>query len=71
MLKLSASIFRYNIVENDGFPFDNRTGKINGASVVIPTTLTENVTELHRFLFGTENYEPTDTVKTISGQIPS
>ena len=33
---------------------------------VIPQTLESNVIELHRFLFGEEDYQPSDMVKNIS-----
>jgi len=36
---------------------------------VIPTTLESNVRQLHRFLFGTENYIPSSTVMEISNNI--
>lgn len=35
----------------------------------VPVNLEENVKELHKELFGTENYEPTETVKDISDKI--
>ena len=36
---------------------------------VIPQTLESNVTLLHQFLFGDENYQPSDMVKKISAKI--
>ena len=38
---------------------------------VIPQTLESNVIELHHFLFGDEEYTPTETVRTISQKIVS
>ena len=69
ILKLGAALPFYNMADSQGFPFDNKTGKINGQSVVVPTTLSENVTDLHEYLFGTASYTPSDTVNSISGQI--
>ena len=39
--------------------------------MVVPCTLESNVIELHQFLFGDENYEPSSQVKTISNKILS
>ena len=53
-----------------GFPAarsDANMGK-KGACV-IPQTLESNVTLLHQFLFGDENYQPSDMVKKISAKI--
>jgi anionic cell wall polymer biosynthesis LytR-Cps2A-Psr (LCP) family protein len=74
ILSLIAGIAGYSIGENSGFPFDDYVvlnGRINGASVVVPVDLTKNVSLLHEFLFGEENYEPTETVKRCSQKIAS
>lgn len=63
-------INRYQLGETTGFPQargDANMGK-KGA-VVVPQTLESNVVKLHEFLFGDENYEPSDTVKAISAKI--
>ena len=36
---------------------------------VVPKTLSENVLQLHRYLFGTDGYEPSPTVESISDEI--
>ncbi|MGL5260228.1 MAG: LCP family protein, partial [Lachnospiraceae bacterium] len=49
-----ASISKYNIVDNDGFPFEGSrtTGKVGAkGSCVIPVDLQTNVVKLHQFLF--------------------
>lgn len=69
ILKLGAALPFYHMTDSQGFPLDNALGKINSASVVVPTTLSENVTSLHEYLFGTSGYVPSDTVQGISGQI--
>lgn len=69
ILKLSTGILSYNITKNYGFPFDKQTPTIRGASVVTATTLSSNVTKLHKELFGTENYEPSSTVNYRSNEI--
>ena len=37
--------------------------------MVVPVNLANNVTQLHAFLFGEENYQPSQTVQDISSQI--
>lgn len=67
---LLMDISKYHIGETKGFPFtlgDLRMGK--KGDCVIPQTLITNVSELHKFLFGKENYEPSDMVKKISAKI--
>ena len=48
------------------------SGTIPGrGSCVFPMTLKSNVSELHKFLFGTEGYQPSSKVVKISGEIAS
>lgn len=69
ILSLASGIGFYDITEDSGFPFEQVAKKVNGASVVLPITLSSNVTELHKFYFGTENYVPSSTVQDFSSQI--
>ncbi len=71
LLGYAAQIGSYNIVDTKGFPFENVTGKIGGQSMVVPTTLSSNVNEMHTFLFGTTDYSPTSTVQEISDKVES
>ncbi len=66
---LARNVKKYNIAETGGFPFARTTKKIRKMDCVIPATLSSNVAELHRFLYGTEDYQPSETVKTISAHI--
>ena len=70
ILDYAKDFTKYQLGESLGFPFDNGLGTISGVgSVVFPKTLTSNVSQLHDFLFGTEGYEPSDTVDSISQNI--
>lgn len=72
IISLLGDVSKYYIGETGGFPFargDANMGK-KGACV-IPQTLESNVKELHHFLYGEENYVPSDTVKKISAKISS
>lgn len=56
---------KFHLSDSTGFPSARGEAKMEKGDCVIPQTLEKNVIELHRFLFGDENYIPTDTVKTI------
>jgi LCP family protein required for cell wall assembly len=73
IISLLAGIASYSIGDNSNFPFDGyvKTGRIGSASVVVPVDLTKNVSLLHEFLFGEEDYEPSETVKKCSQKIVS
>ena len=67
---LSSVTLNDTIVDTMGFPAarsDANMGK--KGDCVIPQTLESNVIELHRFLFGEEDYQPSDMVKNISKKI--
>ncbi|MCR4651878.1 MAG: LCP family protein [Lachnospiraceae bacterium] len=67
-----SKIGKYNIVADDGFPFEeNRaTGKVGSkGSCVIPDDLKENVIELQKFLFDNDEYVPSSEVETCSQKI--
>lgn len=73
ILSLLSGIASYKIGEQSGFPFAEyrATGRVGKASVVMPVDLEKNVKVLHSFLFGNDNYEPSDTVKRCSKKIAS
>ena len=72
VLAAGRNITKYHLTETMGFPAARGEANMgNKGACVIPQTLESNVTELHRFLFGDENYEPTETVKAISRKIIS
>lgn len=62
---LSLYLPFYNIEEQTGFPFNCTPKRINGADVIICDTYVSNVTMLHEYLFGTSDYTPSDTVKSL------
>lgn len=73
ILSIAGDVANYQINEESYcFPFDDlRGGGMIGAkgSCVVPVSLSDNVTRLHSFLFGVENYEPSATVKECSDKI--
>lgn len=64
-------IFDFKLSGSQGFPSNLQTGTINGASLVIPKGLSENVMELHKYLYGEEDYQPTSVVNTLSSRVQS
>ena len=71
LVSLATGVMSYNIADSTGFPFDKQTADIAAGDCVIPVNLAANVTQLHSYLFGEENYTPSDTVQQISSQIIS
>lgn len=68
ILSLIPNILSYNITESEGWPYNTRGWEV-GRWYGIPVTLEKNVIDLHKNLFGEEDYEPTQTVKDISNRI--
>ena len=72
IVELLKNVTDYQIVDQAGFPLDDKLicGTIGAkGSCVVPTTLEENVSWLHKFLFGEENYEPSSAVAGYSKKI--
>lgn len=72
LMEIIFNINKYHIGETRGFPFargDKNMGK--KGSCVIPKTLESNVIELHEFLYGETQYQPSDTLLAISEKISS
>ena len=60
---------KYYISQTSGFPFSHQEIKIGKKACVVPTTLESNVIQLHCFLYNTENYVPSENLKSISTHI--
>ena len=74
MLTYATGYKDYVLGENTGFPYNDlmSTDTLSGyGSIVIAGSLTSNVSRVHQFLFGTENYTPSAQVQTISSEITS
>ena len=70
LIPLARQLVNFHIGDTKGFPMargEARVGKYGDC--VIPQTLVSNVSELHQFLFGTENYQPSSKVQSYSSQI--
>lgn len=76
ILSMLPNLTKYTITDTAGFPFNSQAvssaiGPQYVREAVFPVDLKLNVIQLHKILFGTENYEPSDDVIEISNEIVS
>ncbi len=72
ILSYMKDITKYQIGETTGFPIDKTSKTLSyKGSCVIPVTLEDNVSQLHKLLFNKEDYQPSSTVVSLSNQIIS
>lgn len=71
LIGLAAGAFDYEIQDTTSFPMEAMNGRIEGLGAIIaPVGLTENVEELHAFLYPDETVaEVSDAVKEITAEI--
>ena len=72
ILDLLKNIANYNVVDNNGFPYEEMrtTGTMGKAgSCVLPVDLQSNVKWLHQFLFDDTEYEVSSDVQKFSEKI--
>ena len=70
MYDLALGVMSYELTESVGFPMEwEYYSTASKGSCIAPVDLIENVKTLHKFLFNTDNYEPTVMVQNISAQI--
>lgn len=70
ILGLAKDVASYNIASTTGFPFELTTKTLTGSGdTVIPAELSQNVKELHQYMFDDATYTPSSTVQTISDAI--
>lgn len=74
VVQMLQDVFNYNLVGQSGFPFEKfgsmkYVPEVDIHDPVFPVTLASNVVELHEYLFGVENYEPTDVIMQISSTL--
>jgi LCP family protein required for cell wall assembly len=68
-LEMLSVALDMNITGTSGFPTERGSKNMSGGLSIIPKTLETNVGILHNYLFGTEDYEVTDTVQEINDTI--
>ena len=68
VISLSPTILTYKVSKSLGWPYEVR-GITTDRWYGVPVTLEENVKQLHREIFGEEEYYPSEYVKEISNEI--
>ena len=71
MLTYATGYKEFTLGENTGFPYHDlmSTDTFDDyGSINIPRTLVDNVSRVHEFLFGTQNYVPSSTVQANSSK---
>lgn len=69
IVSLIPEIASYKVTETTGWPYKTAGKTINGVWYGPPITLESNVIQLHKELFGDENYQPTEKIIEISNKI--
>lgn len=69
MTRLSLSLLRYSIVDSQAYPFDSVDEKYHGIYYGFPLSVKSNVIKAHAYLYGTEDYEPTEELGRISDKV--
>lgn len=70
IMDMVQTLISYSITGSMGFPNDYTFADIDGQSSIIAQTLTENVTEVHKFLYGYDiDYTPSPQVEAASAGI--
>lgn len=63
---LVREIGSYDIKGEFSWPYSSKSKIIDGYQLAVPTTLSSNVTKLHKELFGQKDYKPTKTCERLS-----
>ena len=66
---MALSVFKYDIKDQQGFPWDQKELRYYGTYYGFPTTLEENAVRAHKYLFGTKNYQVSDELQRINQKI--
>ena len=71
IISMMPVMLKYDMANSGGFPYDKTTDTPSKkiGSIVIPCDLESNVIQLHKQLFGTEDYQPSETVQTYNDTI--
>ena len=69
-MSMASDMFDYNLGDTIGFPMAYMpVDSESKGSILVPADLTNNVSALHEFLFGTQDYTPTSNVQDISASL--
>lgn len=69
LFKMVLSVFKYEIKDQQGFPWNQKEIRYYGSYYGFPTTLKENAIRAHKYLFGTKDYQVSDKLSRINQKI--
>ena len=69
LFKMVLCVFKYNIKDQQGFPWNQKEMRYYGSYYGFPTTLKENAIRAHKYLFGTKDYQVSDELSKINQKI--
>lgn len=69
LFKMVLSVFKYNIKDQQGFPWNQKEMRYYRSYYGFPTTLKENAIRAHEYLFGTKDYQVSDELSRINQKI--
>ena len=69
LFKVVLSVFKYNIKDQQGFPWNQKEMRYYGSYYGFPTALKENAISAHEYLFGTKDYQVSDELSRINQKI--
>lgn len=71
IISMVPVMLKYDMANSGGFPYDKTTDTPSKkiGSIVIPCDLESNVIQLHKQLFGTEDYQPSEKVQSYNDTI--
>lgn len=71
IISMMPVMLKYDMANSGGFPYDKTTDTPSKkiGSIAIPCDLESNVIQLHKQLFGTEDYQPSETVQSYNDTI--
>lgn len=71
IISMMPVMLKYDMANSGGFPYDKTTDTPSKkiGSIVIPCDLESNVIQLHKQLFGTEDYQPSEKVQSYNDTI--
>lgn len=69
LFSMFLSVMKYDIKDQQGFPWDQKEMRYYGTYYGFPTTLEENAIRAHKYLFGTSNYQVSEELSKINQKI--
>lgn len=69
VIAYAKDVKKYKLGETHGFPYDLTTADLDVGNSILAVDLASDVTKLHQFLYGEEDYVPSTTVQSISADI--